>query len=66
VKDLGLQFNTPQFWKSVDGIGGPASAQLKHLLVSAFVSAEYIITSGVSAVPIRARKINVVNVGKKA
>ena len=66
VKDLGLQFNTPQFWKSVDGIGGPASAELKHLLVSAFVSAEYIIASGVSAVPIRARKINVVNVGKKS
>jgi TldD protein len=64
IKDMALQFATPQFWKSVDAIGGPASAVMEHVIADGPGGAESPGLVGVSVVPVRARKVNVVNTGK--
>jgi TldD protein len=60
AKDMAIQFSTPRFWQSVDAIGGAASVTLEHVATADGPGAS------VSAVPIRVRKVNVVNTGKRA
>jgi TldD protein len=65
VKNMSFQFTTPQFWRSVDAIGGSRSLAIEHIPVSP-IDTELLGTVAVSAVPIRVRKVNVVNIGKRA
>jgi TldD protein len=66
LKDVVYQFRTPEFWKSMDMIGGPKS----YLLCGAFGDAKgqpsqsNAVSHG--CVPARFRNVNVINTGRQA
>jgi TldD protein len=66
LKDVVYQFRTPEFWKSMDMIGGKSS----YFLGGAFGDAKgqpvqsNAVTHG--CVPSRFRNVNVINTGRKA
>jgi len=62
-KDMAVQFSTPQFWKSVDAIGGPRSSSVAQFFFGT-PSVEQLGFVAIAAVPILVRKINVINTGK--
>ena len=65
VRDVAMQFASPQFWKSVDAIGGRDTVRSVEVMMGLAKNLELLESVGVSAAPIRARKINVINSGKK-
>lgn len=68
VKDLAFQFHTPQFWKSVEALGGAGSARPVAVITDPQVISAGAISpfpfSTVQAVPARIRQVNVLNTGR--
>jgi TldD protein len=67
VRDMGLQFITPELWKKLDAVGGPSTVDSSlHLAgLSPFDPLQRAFAS-VSAVPGRFRQVNVLNTGRTA
>lgn len=64
MKDMALQFNAPQFWKSLNALAGPDSASVEDMQVDQIAGSLSHI--GVLSVPALFRQVNVVNTGKQA
>lgn len=68
IKDFAFQFVTPNLWKSLDALGGPASAEQVLIGTDYLTSRDGVQLpyAGVRAVPVRFRDVNVLNTGRTA
>ncbi|MBA3403573.1 MAG: TldD/PmbA family protein [Gemmatimonadaceae bacterium] len=64
VKDFAFQFRTPEFWKSLDAIGGRESMMLCPNSASKGQPRQLALQS-IGAVPVRMRQVNVINTGRR-
>ena len=66
LKDVAYQIRTPDFWNSMDMIGGKKSYELGGTFFDGKGQPGQSTRSATAAVPARFRKINVINTGRKA
>ncbi|MFT3690951.1 TldD/PmbA family protein [Paenirhodobacter sp.] len=64
VYGAALQFNTPQFWRELDAVGGPGSVETFGRVIDD-PGIEMLSQTGVSAPPVHLRRVNVVNTKKR-
>ena len=65
LKDVTYQFRTPDFWKSMDMIGGPRSYELGGAFNDGKGQPEQVNAVSHGVVPARFRQVNVINTGKQ-
>ena len=66
VRDFAFQFITPQFWKSLDALGGEASMGQQKFISPAPDPDRMTTYIAVQSVPARFREVNVINTGRTA
>jgi len=66
LKDVAYQMRTPDFWNSMDMIGGPKSYQLGGAFNDGKGQPSQVNAISHGCVPARFRNINVINTGRKA
>ncbi len=66
LKDVAYQLRTPDFWNSMDLIGGPATYELHGTLYDGKGQPEQSNSAGHGTVPARFRQQNVINTGRRA
>jgi TldD protein len=66
LKDVAYQFRTPQFWASMDAIGGPRSYYLGGTFSDGKGQPSQSNAASHGCVPARFRQVNVLNTGRKA
>ncbi|MGH7509131.1 MAG: TldD/PmbA family protein [Gemmatimonadales bacterium] len=65
LKDVAYQLRTPEFWNSMDLIGGPATYELHGTLYDGKGQPPQSNAAGHGTVPARFRRQNVINTGKR-
>jgi TldD protein len=67
IRDMAIQFMTPAFWRSLDALGGAASAHTGlHSTGLSGTDPLQLASASVSTVPGRFRQVNVLNTGQTA
>ena len=64
--NMAISFTTPQFWRGADAIGGSESIMTQNLEIQDPQIYNDLGLIGVTTVPMRVRKVNVTNTGKKS
>jgi TldD protein len=65
LKDVAYQLRTPDFWNSMDRIGGPATYELHGTLHDGKGQPSQSNSAGHGTVPARFRRQNVINTGRR-